>query len=90
MARKTIYELFQVSSNPRKNDYHCSNYKIYNSSLYMEAECNIEMRLGEDIPENISDEEFDRLVKEELENIMETLETYGRYPEYGIPKYVMY
>jgi hypothetical protein len=86
MPKKTIYELFQVSSNPRKNDHYYSNYKIYNSSLYMEAECVVEYNLEDDI----TDEEFEKLVEKELKNIMETLETYGRYPMYGIPKYVMY
>ena len=81
-----IYELYEVGSQPRKNDMRCSNFRIYNSSLYMEAEVNVESRLEEEV----TDEEFDNMVEEELEDIMETLKEYGRYPEYGIPKYVAY
>ena len=81
-----IYELYEVGSQPRKNDTRSSNFRIYNSSLYMEAEVNVESRLEEEV----TDEEFDKMVEEELEDIMETLKEYGRYPEYGIPKYVAY
>ena len=81
-----IYELYEVSSQPRKNDTYCLNYKIYNSALYMEAEINVESNLEEEI----SDEDFDKRVEAELEVIMETLKEYGRYPETGVPKFVMY
>jgi hypothetical protein len=56
----------------------------------MEAECNVDCNLDPYELGNISDEEYDKLVEEELENIIETLKEYGRYPEYGIPKYVMF
>lgn len=81
-----IYTLHEVSSQPRKNDHYFSTYRIYNNDLYMEAEVNVESRLEEEV----TDEEFDKMVEEELEDIMETLKEYGRYPEYGIPKYVAY
>jgi len=85
-----VYALYEVSSQPRKNDHRYSSYKVYNNELYVAAEVNVEGRLGEDIPEDVSDEEFDRLVEEELENILETLRTCGRYPEHGIPEFVAY
>ena len=81
-----VYELYEVSRKPRKNDTHYYENRIYNSSLYMEAECIVECSLEEEI----SDEDFDERVEAELEVIMETLKEYGRYPETGIPKFVMY
>ena len=81
-----IYELYEVSSKPRKNNTHYYENRIYSNSLYMEAECIVECNLEEEI----SDEEFDKRVEKELENIMETLKVCGRYPETGIPKFVMY
>lgn len=78
-----VYELFEVSSKPVKKDHYSYNYRLYRNSLYMEAECNVECNLEEDI----SDEEFNKLVEKELENIMEILKTYGRYPVNGIPKF---
>lgn len=84
-----VFELHEVSSKPRRTDYRYTNFKIYNNSLYMEAECNVTCNLEEDI-EDISDEEFNKLVEIEVENILETLKAYGRYPETGIPKYVAY
>ena len=81
-----VYELYEVSSKPRKNDTHYYENRVYNSSLYMEAECIVECSLEEEI----SDEDFNERVEAELEVIMETLKEYGRYPETGIPKFVMY
>lgn len=81
-----IFELYEVSSKPRKNDHHYYENRIYSNSLYMEAECEVECNLEEEI----SDEEFDKRVEEKLENMLETLKEYGRYPETGIPKFVMY
>lgn len=81
-----VYELYEVSSKPRKNDTHYYENRIYSNSLYMEAECNIEGNLEEDI----SDEEFDKKVEEEVENILEILKEHGKYPATGIPKFVAY
>ena len=81
-----IYKLIEVSSKPRRNNTHSTDWRIYNNDLYMEAEVNVESNLEEDI----SDEEFDRLVEKEFQNIMTTLEVYGRYPVVGIPSYVAY
>lgn len=83
-----IYELFEVNSKPKKNDCRYSNYKVYSNSLYLEAECLVDCNM--DLEEEITDEEFDRLVEKELKGIIETLERYGRYPMNGIPKYVAY
>lgn len=83
-----IYELVEVSSKPRKNDYHYSSYRVYNNSLYLEAECLADC--NPDIEEDMTDEEFDKLVEKELKNIIEILERYGRYPINGIPRFVAY
>lgn len=83
-----IYELFEVSSEPKKNNFHYSDYRVYNNSLYLEAECLVDC--SEDIEEEITEEEFNRLVEKELDNIIDTLKKYGRYPINGIPKYVAY
>lgn len=81
-----VYELYEVSSKPRKNNHYYYENKIYSNSLYMEAECEVEYNLEEEI----SDEEFDKRVEEKLENILEILKEYGRYPVTGIPKFVAY
>lgn len=81
-----IYELYEVSSKPKKNNNHYYENRIYSNSLYMEAECEVECNLDEEI----SDEEFDKRVEEKLENILEILKEYGRYPTTGIPKFVTY
>jgi hypothetical protein len=81
-----VYELYEVSSQPKKNNHRYGEYKVYNNALYMEAECIVENNLEEDV----SDEAFDEMVEGELEIIMETLKVCGRYPETGIPKFVMY
>lgn len=81
-----IFELYEVSSKPRKNNNYYYENRIYYNSLYMEAECNIECNLEEDI----SDEEFDKRVEEEVKNILKILKEHGRYPATGIPKFVAY
>jgi hypothetical protein len=81
-----IFKLCEVNNHPRKNEHRHVDYRIYNNELYIEAESNVDC----DLEEDVSDEEFERLVEEELENIMETLKTYGRYPAHGIPKYIAY
>ena len=81
-----VFRLCEVSDNPKQNDNSYSTYDIFNNELYFEAECNVDCNLTEEV----SDEEFDKLVEEELENILETLKTKGRYPETGVPKYVAY
>lgn len=83
-----IYELFEVSNKPSKNDFRYSNNRIYNNSLYLEAECVIDC--NPDIEEDITDEELNILVERELENILKILKEHGRYPVKGIPKYVAY
>ena len=82
-----VYELFEVNSEPRKNYCRYSEYRVYSNSLYLEAECNVDCNL-EDI--EVSDEQYNELVEKELKNILETLKIYGRYPQYGIPKYVAF
>ena len=81
-----IFKLCEVCGNPKRNSSHYTDYKIYTDELYLEAECNVDCELEDEV----SDEEFERLVEEEFENIMEILKTYGRYPTTGIPKYVAY
>lgn len=83
-----IYELFEVNSNPNRNDCRYSNYKVCHNALYLEAECNVDCKY--DANEEFTDEEYDRLVELELKGIMHTLETHGRYPMNGIPKFVAY
>ena len=83
-----IYELFEVSGNPKRNDLHYSEYRIYNNSLYLEAECLVDC--NEDLNDDITEEEFNKLVEKELDKIIYTLKKYGRYPVNGIPKYVAY
>ena len=87
-----IYKLFEVNNQPTKQLFdrevrfgRIPKYEIFNNDLYFTAEVNVESNLEEEV----TDEEFERLVEEELENILETLNEYGRYPEYGIPEYVM-
>jgi hypothetical protein len=87
MSNMRIFELFEVHSQPRKNDCRYSEYRIYNNSLYIEAESNVDFILEE---EDVSDKQYNELVEKELKNIIETLKTYGRYPVDGIPKYVAY
>ena len=82
-----IYQLIEVSSNPKEYDHNYSNYRIYNSSLYLEAECVVDCNLED---AEVSDEQYNALVEKELANILETLKTHGRYPQYGAPKYVAY
>ena len=79
-----VYELNVVSGNPRKNDHHYYEHRVYNNALYMEAEVSVESNLEEEI----SDEEFDQLVEKELARIMEILKEHGRYPVNGIPRFV--
>jgi hypothetical protein len=83
-----IYELFEVSSEPKRNDCRYSNYKVYHNSLYLEAECLVDCKYDAD--EEFTEEEYNKLVEKELEDIIEALEAYGRYPVRGIPKYVAY
>lgn len=81
-----VYELYEVSSKPRKNNNYYYENRIYNNSLYYEAESIIECNLEEEI----SDEEFDKRVEEEVKKILEILKEHGRYPVTGIPKFVAY
>ena len=57
-----VYELYEVSSKPRKNDTHYYENRIYSNSLYMEAECEVECNLEE---EEISDE----VINNEVEKV---------------------
>ena len=83
-----IYELYEVSNKPRRNDFRYSNNRVYSNSLYLEAECIVDC--NPDIEEDITDEELNILVEKELENILKILKEYGKYPIKGIPKYVAY
>ena len=83
-----IYELFEVSSEPKRNDCRYSNYRVYHNSLYIEAESLVDCNT--DLDENITDDEYNMHVEKELKGIIETLKRYGRYPVDGIPKYVAY
>jgi hypothetical protein len=82
-----VYELFEVNSKPKRNDCRYTEHRVYNNSLYIEAESVVDCM---DLEEEITDEEFNRLVEKELNNILDTLKKHGRYPINGIPKYVMY
>ena len=82
-----IYELFEVSSNPKQNDFRYTNNRVYQNSLYLEAESVVDFM---DLDEDISDEEYKKIVDKELENIIDILKRYGRYPIDGLPKYVAY
>jgi hypothetical protein len=83
-----VYELCEINSKPNRNDCRYTNYRIYNNSLYIEAESLVDCNY--DTEEEMTDEEFDRLVELELRGILRTLETHGRYPINGIPKFVAY
>lgn len=83
-----IYELFEVSNKPKRNDCRYTEYRVYHNSLYMEAECIVDCKYDAD--EEFTDEEYNRLVEMELKGIMQTLEMHGRYPMNGIPKFVAY
>jgi hypothetical protein len=83
-----IYELFEVNSKPKRNDCSYTEYRVYNNSLYIEAECNVDCMY--DAEEDFTEEEYNRLVELELKGILQVLETHGRYPIYGIPKFVAY
>ena len=82
-----IYELFEVNSKPKKNDCRYTEYRVYQNSLYIEAECLVDCM---DLDEEITDEKYNRLVEHALLDIITTLERYGRYPMNGIPKFVAY
>lgn len=82
-----IYELFEVSNNPNKYDFSYTNNRVYQNSLYLEAESVVDFM---DLDEDISDEEYNKIVEKELENIINILKRYGRYPIDGLPKYVAY
>ncbi len=83
-----IYELFEVSNKPKRNNYRYTEHKVYNNSLYLEAECLVDCDY--DTEEEFTEEEYNKLVENELNGIIETLERYGKYPINGIPKYVAY
>jgi hypothetical protein len=83
-----VYELFEVNSKPKRNDCRYTEYRIYNNSLYIQAECNVDCKY--DAEEGFTEEEYNRLVELELKGIIQTLETHGRYPMNGIPKFVAY
>lgn len=82
-----IYELFEVNSKPKRNDCRYTEYRVYNNSLYLEAECLVDCM---DFDEEITEEEYNRLVEQALLDIVTILEKYGRYPMNGIPKFVAY
>ena len=82
-----VYELFEVESTPTKNDCYYSVHRVYRDSLRLEAECLVDCL---DLEQEITDEEFNKLVEKELKGIIETLKTHGRYPVNGVPKYVAY
>lgn len=82
-----IYELFEVNSKPKQNDCRYTECRVYNNSLYIEAECNVDCL---DLEEEPTEEEYNRLVELELKDIIQTLERYGRYPIDGVPKFVSY
>lgn len=82
-----VYELFEVSSEPKKNDFSYSNHKVYHDSLRLEAECLVDCM---DLDEEITDEEYNKLVENALRDIIADLSRYGRYPVNGVPKYVAY
>lgn len=83
-----IYELLEVNSKPKRNDCRYTEYRVYNNSLYIEAECIVDCKY--DAKEEFTEEEYNRLVELELKSIIQTLEKHGRYPMYGIPKFVAY
>ena len=83
-----IYELCEVSSKPKRDDFRYTEHRIYQNSLYVEAECNVDCKYDAD--EEFTEEEYDRLVELELKGILRTLETHGRYPIHGVPKFVAY
>ena len=83
-----IYELFEVNNKPNRNDCRYTEYRAYNNSLYIEAECLVDCKY--DAEEEFTEEEYNKLVEKELNNIIDTLEKYGKYPMHGIPKYVAY
>ena len=83
-----IYELFEVSSSPNRNDCRYSNYRVYHNSIYIEAESLVDC--NDDLDEEMTDDEYNMHVEQELKGIIETLKIYGRYPVDGIPKFVAY
>lgn len=83
-----IYELFEVNNKPKRDDFRYTEYRVYNNSLYLEAECLVDCNYDAD--EEFTEEEYNKLVEKELNGIIKTLERYGRYPARGIPKYVAY
>ena len=82
-----VYECYRVSSRPKKRGCRSVEFRLYDNSLYNEAECIVESR--EDACE-LADDEFDQLVEETLDGIIDTLRTYGRYPKTGEPLYVAF
>ena len=83
-----IYELFEVNSRPNRNDCRYTEYRIYNNSLYTEAESIVDCIFDAD--EEFTDEEYNNLVEKALNDIIETLKRFGRYPANGIPMFVAY
>ena len=83
-----VYELFEVSGKPKKNDCRYTEYRVYQNSLYIEAECLVDCKY--DAEEEFTEEEYNKLVEKELSGIIKTLETHGKYPANGIPKFVAY
>ncbi len=82
-----IYELIEISSKPTQHNFKYTDHRVYSNALYLEAECNVDCL---DLDEEPTEEEYNRLVNHELQKIIDTLKTHGRYPTYGIPKYVAY
>ena len=87
-----IYKVFEINDNPTKELYNrelhfgcVQKFEIWHNDIYFTAEVEVEGNLKEEV----TDEEFDQMVEEKIEEILETLKIYGRYPEYGVPKYVM-
>lgn len=83
-----VYELCEVGSKPKRDDFRYTEYRVYHNSLYLEAECLVDCKY--DAEEEFTEEEYNRLVELELKGIMQTLERHGRYPMDGIPKFVAY
>lgn len=82
-----IYECYRVNSKPKKRGYRSIEFRLYDNSLYIEAENIVEHR---DDASELTDEKFDELVEKELDKIIDTLRTYGRYPKTGEPLYVAF
>lgn len=83
-----IFELFEVSDVPRRFYTQYCDYRVYPSAaLYLEAECCVDC-MGD--LDGLTDEMYERLVDQELNNILDILKEYGRYPATGTPKFIAF